>query len=255
MFTYALVSGKGGVGKSTLTYELAHAWADAGARTLAIDLDAQASLTTLFDASPPYTVADVLSGNRPTAAAVVNVRAGLDVLASSSALASIEAQLSTRPARDVVLRRALQPIADAYDVALIDCAPAMGVLTVNALAAARGALVVARAEALSIAQIADVLALVDTLRDAIAPDLAAAGVLVNSYIGHVRHHADALAAMHAAGWPVLAAVIPQTIRLADDAATHTPLIHRERAHAAALAIMAAHMELSRWQKRQTDNRR
>lgn len=252
VYTFALLSGKGGVGKSTLTYELAHAYADAGARVLAVDLDPQSSLTTLFGIAPPYTVADVLAGTRHATATATAARDGLDVLAASAALAGVEQQIATRPARDVTLRRALMPVAGNYDVALIDCPPALGLLTVNALASARAALVVARAEALSIAQVADVLALVDTLRDALAPDLQQSGVLVNAYSGHIRHHADALAAMQAAGWPLMAAQIPHTIRLADDAATHSPLIHRDKSHPAALAIRAAHAELSRWQKRQTD---
>lgn len=151
---YALISEKGGVGKTTSTVNLGHALARLQQRVLAIDLDPQASLTHWLgtDTPPGQTMADVLRTHTSIEAAIGPSRAaGLDLLygTNDTALAAVQVQIShANPAMG--LSRALSRIADRYDTILLDCPPSLGLLYSSALIAASHILIPVNSQAAAV---------------------------------------------------------------------------------------------------------
>jgi chromosome partitioning protein len=132
----AVANQKGGVGKTTVTLNLAAELADLGKRVLAIDLDAQCNLTDgLGVPQQACTIYNVMISEAPITDARARIR-NFDIVVGSSALLAAETQLLMEVERECRLRDALAPVADEYDFVLIDCPPALGVLTLNALVAA-----------------------------------------------------------------------------------------------------------------------
>ena len=132
----AIANQKGGVGKTTTVVNLGAGLAAAGYNTLAIDLDAQGQIAKYFSLEPERTVFDVLVRGLPAEAAIYQVRPRLAVLPSAKNLAEAKEILSARRRREELLLTALKPIARDYDFILLDCAPSLDVLNINALVAA-----------------------------------------------------------------------------------------------------------------------
>jgi cellulose biosynthesis protein BcsQ len=179
--TVAIVNQKGGVGKTTVTLGLASAAQHAGHRVLVADLDPQASATWVLGHDPDSvatSTAELLAHPRPGSAAGAVVVSGwgegVDVLPASSRL---HGQESGRAAAH--LRLALEGVGAGYDAVLVDCAPSLGNLTVNALSAADLALIVVEPAALGLRGITAVADAVDDIWDRHNPTLDLAGVIVN----------------------------------------------------------------------------
>jgi chromosome partitioning protein len=135
----AVMNQKGGVGKTTTTVNLAAALALAGKRVCVIDLDPQAHATTHLGVEPDGSLPsmyDVLVSNRPVAEVRRAVAENLWLVPSDINLAAAEVELAGIVGREVILREALGQDAEGFDFVLLDCAPSLGVLTLNALAAA-----------------------------------------------------------------------------------------------------------------------
>ena len=174
--TIAVLSQKGGTGKTTAVRTLTDIFRRAGLDTLALDLDPQGNLSDYFDVDPDAepTVADVLTGRAQASEAVHD-----DVIPANLQLAEAELALGGKMGRELTLRRALRDVQRGYDIVLVDCPPALGLLTVNALVAADHALISAEAQYFALQGVEQAIEVVDLARESLNPDLAWLGVVLN----------------------------------------------------------------------------
>jgi chromosome partitioning protein len=190
--TIAVLSQKGGTGKTTAVRTLTDAFRRSGVRTLAIDLDPQGNLSDYFDLPPDIepTVADVLAGRASIADAIHD-----DLVPANLTLAEAELMLGGKMGRELTLRRALAKAPDRYELILIDCPPSLGLLTVNALVAADHALITAEAQYFALQGVEQAIELVELARDGLNPELSLLGVLLNLADMRTIHSREALASL------------------------------------------------------------
>jgi chromosome partitioning protein len=174
--TIAVLSQKGGTGKTTTVRTLTDVLRRCGVRVLAVDLDPQGNLSDYFDVPPDVepTIGDVLLGNAKAKDAIHD-----DVIPANLTLAESELVLGGKMGRELTLRRALRDVKRNYDVVLIDCPPALGLLTVNALVAADHALISSEAQYFALQGVEQALEVLELARDGLNADLNWLGVLLN----------------------------------------------------------------------------
>ena len=189
MATIAVLSQKGGTGKTTAVRTLTDVLRRAGLSVLAVDLDPQANLSDYLDVDPDAapTIGDVLAGR---AKAVEAVHDG--VIPANLGLAEAELMLGGKMGRELVLKKALRTLAGRHDVILIDCPPSLGLLTVNALVAADYALLSAEAQYFALQGVEQALEVIELARESLNPELVWLGVLLNIADMRTRHSRDAL---------------------------------------------------------------
>src|SRR3954453_16050747 len=141
--TIAVLSPKAGPGKTTTVRPLADVLRHVGLEVLTVDLDPQGNLSDYFDVAPDASpgIADVLTGDAKLKAATHD-----GIVPATLHLAEVERSLSGRMGREVILKKALKDARKDYDVILVDCPPALGLLTVNGLVAADWALISSEAQ-------------------------------------------------------------------------------------------------------------
>jgi chromosome partitioning protein len=213
--TIAVLSQKGGTGKTTTVRTLADALRRADVRTLAVDLDPQGNLSDYFDLPPDAepTIADVLSGRASAAEAIHE-----DLIPANLSLAEAELMLGGKIGRELTLRRALAKAPGEYEVILIDCPPSLGLLTVNALVAADRALVTAEAQYFALQGVEQAMEVVELARDSLNPALELLGVLLNLADMRTVHSREALVSLKERfGEQVFATVIRSSIAYAESA--------------------------------------
>jgi chromosome partitioning protein len=213
--TITVLSQKGGTGKTTTVRSLADVFRRMGLEVLCADLDPQGNLSDYFDvpADANPTVADVLAGR---ARAVDALHDG--VLPANLGLAEAELVLSGKMGRELTLKRALRDIKRDYDLVLIDCPPALGLLTVNALVAADHALISSEAEYFSLQGVEQALEVVELAKESLHPDLNWLGVVLNIADMRLVHARDALKQLRERfGDRVFDSVIRRSVRYAESA--------------------------------------
>jgi chromosome partitioning protein len=174
--TIAVLSLKGGTGKTTTVRTLADVFRRIGLDVLCVDLDPQGNLSDYFDvpgdASP--TIADMLSGNAKAKAATHD-----GIIPASPILAEVERGLSGKIGRELVLRKALKDARKQHDLILIDCPPALGLLTINGLVAADWALISSEAQYFALQGVNGALEVVGQAKEFYNDDLEFMGVVLN----------------------------------------------------------------------------
>ena len=186
----AVANQKGGVGKSTTAVNIGAYLALAGARVLVIDLDPQGNASTGLgldhrDIEP--SIYDVLMGEAPPAAAIRATGVpNLHVLPSTIDLAGAEVELVSAMSRETRLRRALQSVDHQYETILVDCPPSLGLLTVNALAAADQLLIPIQCEYYALEGLGQLLRNVELVRANLNPQLRIGGIVLTMYDGRTR---------------------------------------------------------------------
>src|SRR6201991_3731855 len=211
--TIAVLSQKGGTGKTTTVRALPDLFRRIGLRTLAVDLDPQGNLSDYLDVDPGAepTIGDVLGG-RATAADAIHG----GVLPANLGLAEAGLTRGGKIGRELTLRRALRDVKDDYDVVLIDCPPALGLLTVNALVAADWALLSAEAQYFALQGVEQALQVIELARDGRNPDLQWLGVLFNIADMRTVHSREAYDSLKEhVGDKLLATVVRQSIAYAE----------------------------------------
>ncbi|HEY3944854.1 MAG TPA: ParA family protein [Solirubrobacteraceae bacterium] len=190
--TIAVLSQKGGTGKTTAVRTVADILRRIDVRVLAVDLDPQGNLSDYFDIDPDAspTVGDVLSGRAQAADAIHGA-----IIPANLGLAEAELMLSGRMGRELTLKRALRDVKGAYQIVLIDCPPALGLLTVNALVAADYALLSSEAQYFALQGVEQALEVIDLARESLNPDLEWLGVLLNIADMRTRHSREAFASL------------------------------------------------------------
>jgi chromosome partitioning protein len=234
--TIAVLSQKGGTGKTTAVRTLADALRRAGVHTLAVDLDPQGNLSDYFDVPPDAqpTIGDVLSGRAAAAEAI-----HADVIPANLNLAESELSLGGRLGRELTLRRALAKLPDdTYELILIDCPPSLGLLTVNALVAADFALITAEAQYFALQGVEQALEVIELARDTLNPELELLGVLLNLADMRTVHSREALASLREQlGEKVLDTVVRSSIAYAESAERAVSILdHRPDLGADYLAV-------------------
>jgi chromosome partitioning protein len=235
--TIAVLSQKGGTGKTTAVRTLTDVLRRSGARTLAVDLDPQGNLSDYFDLPPEVepTIADVLAG-RSTAAEAIHD----DIIPANLSLAEAELMLGGKMGRELTLRRALAKTISSYDVVLIDCPPSLGLLTVNALVAADRALITAEAQYFALQGVEQAVEVVELVRDSLNPQLTILGVLLNLADMRTVHSREALTSLQERfGELVFDSVIRTSIAYAESAERARSILdHRPDLGADYLALAA-----------------
>jgi chromosome partitioning protein len=213
--TIAVLSQKGGTGKTTTVRTLTDVYRRIGLDVLAVDLDPQGNLSDYFDvpADADPTVADVLAGQAKAMDAIHG-----DVLPANLGLAESELVLSGKMGREMTLKRALREAKRRYDLILIDCPPALGLLTVNAVVAADYALLSTEAQYFSLQGVEQALEIIELAKESLHPDLEWLGVVLNIADLRTIHSREALVQLRERfGEKVFQTAIRASIRYAESA--------------------------------------
>jgi chromosome partitioning protein len=211
----AVLSQKGGTGKTTAVRHLADVFRRAELDVLVIDLDPQGNLSDYFDVDPEAqpTIGDVLTGSATASEAVHG-----GIIPANLALAEAELTLAGKMGRELTLRRALKDVDGDHDVILVDCPPALGLLTVNALVAADWALLSAEAQYFALQGVEQALEVIELARDGLNPDLRWLGVVFNIADMRTVHSREAYDALREhVGDKLLQTVVRQSIAYAESA--------------------------------------
>ena len=213
--TIAVLSLKGGTGKTTAVRTLADVFRRIGLDVLCVDLDPQGNLSDYFDvpADATPTVADVLSGDAKPKAATHD-----GIIPASPILAEVERGLSGKMGRELVLRKALKDARKQHDLILIDCPPALGLLTINGLVASDWALISSEAQYFAMQGVNGALEVVEQAKEFYNDDLEFLGVVMNIADMRTVHSREAFAALREHfGDKVFETVIRQSIAYAESA--------------------------------------
>ena len=190
--TIAVLSQKGGTGKTTTVRTLTDVLRRCEVRTLAVDLDPQGNLSDYFDLPTDVqpTIAEVLSGKAKASEAIHE-----DIIPANLSLAEAELMLGGKMGRELTLRRALAKLPGEYEAILIDCPPSLGLLTINALVAADRALITAEAQYFALQGVEQAMEVVELARDSLNPELSLLGVLLNLADMRTVHSREALVSL------------------------------------------------------------
>jgi chromosome partitioning protein len=245
---YTFANQKGGVGKTTSALNLGAFLAEHGKRVLIVDADSQANLTSSlgFDKREErLSIYDVMVDSVPALDAVLpTAHERLHLLPSSPALAGAEVEIIGRPNRERILASALAPVADRYDIVLIDSPPSLGILTVNALTAANaGVIIPIQCEYLALEGLSQLMQTLRLVRERLNPQLRIFGLLMTMFdprtnlaqqvVDDVRQHYPNL---------IFRTIIPRSVRLSEAPSYGQSILHYAPRSSGSLAYEALAQE-------------
>ncbi len=254
MLVITVSNQKGGVGKTTTCVNLA---AELGRRryaTLVVDIDPQANSTSGLGIAPgsvETSIYDVLLGEAAVAESVVRTRwEGVSLLPSTIDLAGAEIELASAMSRETKLRRQLEAL-KGYDVAIVDCPPSLGLLTINGLVAADRLIIPIQCEYYALEGVSQLARTVALVNENLNPRLAIDGILLTMFDARTRLSAEVADEVRRQfGDRVFTAVIPRNVRLSEAPSHGAPICYYDPTSSGAHAYEELGKEVSdRWLRR------
>lgn len=235
----AIANQKGGVGKTTTSINLCAALAISGKSVLLVDLDPQANATSGLSIEPKGPTIYECLMNRRLVDDVISPTSihGLDMVASKGDLVGAEIELSNLPDRQSVLKNVLDEVQN-YEFIVIDCPPAFGLLTINALVVASGLIIPVQCEYYAMEGLGRLLGNIDRIRESFNPDLAIQGIVLTMYDSRInlsRQVQDEIRGFFKE--KVFQTVIPRNVALAEAPSHGKPVLSYNSASSGAKAYL------------------